>query len=115
MLLLWGAGSAEAQTHASTAVSIVVAPRDRIVFTGAPAAVQRIGAEAKAGNSTVLRTAPILTDGGEPEAAQDICATHPNDDPAWLVRSSQLMVTRTAGNADGANRLQKLTCTLVAP
>ena len=115
LLLLWGAGSAEAQTHAATAISIVVAPTDRIVFTGAPSAVRNEVIEAAAAGSTVLRTASRSSDAGlEMARAQDVCATRPNEDPAWLVRSSQLSVTRAAAG-NGATGVPKLTCTLVAP
>ena len=118
LVLLCGAGSAEAQTHAATAISIVVAPTDRIVFTGAPAAVEDEIIEAAAAGSTILRTASTASDAGlGATTAQDVCATRPNDDPAWLVRSSQLSVTR-ANSGMGSARIREpaeLMCTLVAP
>ena len=115
LVLLCGAGSAEAQAHAATAISIVVAPTDRIVFTGAPAAVEDEIIEAAAAGSTILRTASTASDAGlGATTAQDVCATRPNDDPAWLVRSSQLSVTRAA-TVNAASREPVLTCTLVAP
>ena len=118
IVLLCGAGSAEAQAHAATAISIVVAPTDRIVFTGAPAALQDEVIEAAAAGSTVLRTGSTASGGAVGAGtAQDVCATRPNDDPAWLVRSSQLSLTQAASPAarKGAHRQPKLTCTLVAP
>ena len=115
VMLLCGAGSAEAQTHAATAVSIVVAPTDRIVFTGAPAAIEDEVIEAVAAGSRILWTGLATSSAGlTSEAAQDVCATRPNDDPAWLVRSSQLSVTRAA-TVDAASREPAMTCTLVAP
>ena len=115
VVLLCGAASAEAQGHAATAISIVVAPTDRIVFTGAPAAVQNEVTEAATAGSPLLRTGSMASDAGRGRAtAQDVCAARPNNDPAWLVRSSQLSLTRTA-RVNGVSREPTLTCTLVAP
>lgn len=117
VLLLCGAGSAEAQTHAAAAISIVVAPTDRIVFTGAPTAVQHesFEASAAAAGSTILRTGRRSADAGlGAEAAQDVCATRANDDPAWQVRPSQLLVTRSKPATANAHPVE-LVCTLVAP
>ena len=120
LLLCGGAGSAEAQARAATAIAIVVAPTDRIVFTGAPAAMQHdsIQAGAAVAGGTILRTGSTASDAGlGRETAQDVCATRRNEDPAWLVRSSQLSVTRTASSpmTTGVSREPTLVCTLVAP
>ena len=103
-LILAGAGAVEAQVV--TSIAIVVAPMDRIAFTGAPA-MQDAG--------SALRTAGPAQSG---TAAQDLCATTRNEDPAWLLRPSSLSITRAASVAGPGNVRtdpRAVTCTLVAP
>lgn len=105
LVLLLGAEAVEAQ--AVTSIAIVVAPMDRIAFTGTPAMT---------GPASEQRAAPVLQAGIS--AAQDLCATTRNEDPAWLLRPSTLSITRTeSAPKPGKVRTDRpaVTCTLVSP